>query len=369
MILHLRGYAIHFNEIIIAMAYKNLNSWPRFLERKSHMKRHSAFISLMLLSMSSAYAADRMKSEGTEVSADQVVEALEATFGITPGQRRNHIKGTCATGKFVGIVNPYSSSALFSGKPVPVVARFSLAGGNPKAPDTARSPRGMALEFRLPKKAIQHMTMLNVPMFGAAQPQTFLDALIAARPDPATGKANPEKVKAFRESHPDSKAQAEFMAKHNPPTSYASSAFFGIHTFKFLDSKGNVTLVRWKFEPRDGEQRLSDEEMKSMPHDFLEEALLNRVKKGSAQWDMIATIGKTGDTETNPTIEWPSDRKQVKLGTLSITAAMPQQGSECEGINYDPLVMSDGIEPTDDPILNFRRPAYAISFSKRVGEK
>src|SRR3970282_2733398 len=116
-----------------------------------------------------------------EVTADQAVTAIEDTFGVTPGDRLNHTKGTCAAGEFVGTsaAAAYSRSALFSGKPVPVVARFSLAGGNPKAPDTAKSARGMALEFRLPGDSLQHMTMLNTPMFGAAQPQTFLDLMIA----------------------------------------------------------------------------------------------------------------------------------------------------------------------------------------------
>lgn len=86
------------------------------------------------------------------VTADQVVTAIEGTFGVTPGERRNHTKGTCAVGEFVGSPKAaaYSRSLLFSGKPIPVVARFSVAGGNPKVPDTARNARGMALEFRLP---------------------------------------------------------------------------------------------------------------------------------------------------------------------------------------------------------------------------
>src|SRR5512141_514313 len=84
------------------------------------------------------------------VTADQVVSAIEGAFGVTPGERRNHTKGTCAAGAFVGEFKgaAYSRSALFSGQTVPVVARFSLGGGNPKAPDTAKSVRGMALEFR-----------------------------------------------------------------------------------------------------------------------------------------------------------------------------------------------------------------------------
>src|SRR5512143_2312689 len=82
-----------------------------------------------------------------EVTADQVVTAIEGTFGVTPGERRNHTKGTCAVGEFVGFpaAAAYSRSALFSGKPIPVVARFSLAGGTPTVPDTARNGRGMAL--------------------------------------------------------------------------------------------------------------------------------------------------------------------------------------------------------------------------------
>jgi catalase len=303
-----------------------------------------------------------------EVTPAQVVSALESTFGVTPGERRNHTKGMCAVGEFVGTATAavYSRSALFSGKPVPVMARFSLAGGNPKAPDTAKTARGMALEFKLPDGSLQHMTMLNTPVFGAAQPQTFLDLIVAMKPDPATGKPDPEKIKAFQASHPDSLAQAEFLAHHNPPTSYANSSYFGIHTFKFINRDNHTTLVRWQFVPQDGEQRLSDEQLESSPPNFLEQALIERTKQGPVRWDMIVTIGVAGDPEDNPTLAWPTNRQQVKAGTLTITSAMPQAGAACEKINFDPLVMADGIAPTNDPILRFRSPAYAISFGKRL---
>jgi catalase len=66
---------------------------------------------------------------------------------------------------------------------------------------------------------------------------------------------------------------------------------------------------------------------------------------------------------------WPANRKEFKAGTLTISSATPQAGAPCEKINYDPLVMADGIEATDDPILKFRSPAYAVSFSKRMQGK
>ncbi|NJD23873.1 MAG: catalase family peroxidase [Betaproteobacteria bacterium] len=301
----------------------------------------------------------------------QVVTAIEEAFGVTKGERRNHIKGTCALGEFVGTPEAaaYSRSELFSGKPLPVVARFSLAGGNPKVPDTAKSGRGMALQFQLRNGSSHHITMLNTPMFGAATPQTFIDLMQALKPDPATGKPDPEKMKAFKASHPDNLAQSEFLAANNPPASYANSAFWGIHTFKFIGRDSKTTLVRWRFVPQDGEKRLSDEELKTAGANFLEPALIERASKGPVRWDMLVTIGAPGDPEDNPTLPWSAYRKEIKAGTLTITAAMAQKGAACEAINYDPLIMADGIAPTADPILQFRSPAYAISFGKRIGER
>jgi catalase len=324
---------------------------------------HYALAGLLVLGAPLASAADK------SVTPDQAIAAIEGAFGVNPGQRRNHIKGSCAVGEFVGSKDaaPYTRSALFSGEPVPVVARFSLSGGNPKAPDTARSVRGMALQFKLPGGTLHNMAMLNTPMFGAASPQTFVDLMLALQPDPATGKPDPEKMKAFKASHPDNLAQSEYLAANNPPTSYANSAYWGIHTFKFINKKKQTTLVRWRFVPQDGEKRLSDDELKTAGANFLEQALISRAQQGPVRWDMMLTIGVAGDPEDNPTLAWPDERKQVKVGTLSLTSAMAQKGAACEPINFDPLVMADGIEPTKDPVLQFRSPAYAISFAKRLG--
>jgi len=333
------------------------------------MRTRQNTMKTLILGGALTLAAPFCIASGNEVTADQVVSAIEGTFGVTPGERRNHIKGTCAAGEFVGTPEAaaFSRSALFAGKPVPVVARFSLSGGNPKAPDTAKSARGMALEFALPDGSLQHMSMLNTPLFGAAQPQTFFDMMLAIKPDPATGKPDPEKVKAFKASHPDNKAQADFLASNNPPANYANSAFWGIHTFKFMNKDNKTTLVRWRFVPQDGEKRLSDDELKSSPPNFLEQALIEKTKQQPVKWDMMVSIGETGDTEDNPTVAWPENRKQVKAGTLTISAAIPQKGAACEKINFDPLVMGDGIAASSDPVLQFRSPAYALSFAKRIG--
>lgn len=331
------------------------------------MKRARHHI-LQAMFMAAAVQTAPSYTDASEVRPEQVISALEQTFGVHPGERRNHIKGTCAAGTFTGLpaARLYTRSALFSGVPVPVIARFSLPGGNPHAPDTARTPRGLALEFALANGSRQHMTMLSTPVFGSSSPQTFLNEIIAKQPRAATGKPDPERVKAFHAAHADSRAQAEFLARHNPPPSWASSSYFGIHTFKFVNKESSTTLVRWRFAPKAGEAELTDAQLASSPRQFLEAELIERLRRGPVQWDMIVTIGEAGDPETDPTRLWPQDRREIKAGTLTILSAQPQKGAACEKVNFDPLVMSDGIQPTNDPVLLFRSPAYAISFGKRL---
>jgi catalase len=328
---------------------------------------------LLLLAASAATVASLLApgahAADTDVNAPQMIQAFEGTFGAHQGQRRNHIKGTCASGEFVGTSDAaaLSRSPLFTGKPVPVVARFSLGGGNPDVPDAAPAPRGMGLEFRIPGGAIQHITMIDLPIFGAMSPASFRDALVAAKPDPKTGQPDPEKLKAYATSHPDSMALSKYQSGHSPTANYYQSTYFSVHTFKFIDAKGAEHPVRWRFVPRDGTKEMTAAEMKAAPHDFLEKNLIARTGKGPALWDMIVYVGEPGDPQDNPTLAWPETRKHFTAGTLSIKQAAPQQkGMACEPINFDPLVMADGIAPTNDPILLFRSPAYAVSFAKRV---
>jgi catalase len=303
-----------------------------------------------------------------EVSPVDMVAAMEKAFGVTPGQRRNHTKGTCAVGEFTGLTDGagYSRSGLFSGSPVPVTARFSVGGGDPHANDSDKGVRGMALEFKLPDGGLQHMTMLNVPIFGASVPQTFFDLLVALKPDEATGHPNPDAVKAFAESHPDFQAMGHFIETHNPPTSYANSPYYSLHAFRFMNKDNNSTLVRWEFQPQDGVKPLSDEELQKGVADFLEKTLIDRAGQSSIRWDMYIRIGQPGDAETDASQPWPEDRLKVKVGTLSLTGASSQADGTCEKINFDPLVVADGIAPTDDPVLRIRSGAYAVSYGKRL---
>ncbi|MBD2839828.1 catalase family peroxidase [Pseudomonas sp. JM0905a] len=309
-----------------------------------------------------AYAAEEAPFDPVEMTS-----AFEGTFGVHPGLRRNHVKGTCAVGEFIGSADgaKYSRSALFSGQTIPVIARFSLDGGNPKQSDAAKAVQGMALEFKLPGGGLQHMTMVNVPVFFST-PEGFRDLVLALKPDPATGVPDPEVFKAFVGKHPDFNPLGAAIQGRNPFVGYDTSYYNSLHAFWFLDKNDKKTLVRWHFEPVDGVKNLTDEEAAKAPTDFLEQGLIARTQKSPAKWDMYITIGQPGDAETDPSQLWPADREKVKVGTLAITQAMAQKDGSCGPINFDPIVVADGIQITDDPVLKARSAAYAVSFGKRM---
>ena len=58
----------------------------------------------------------------------------------------------------------------------------------------------------------------------------------------------------------------------------------------------------------------------------------------------------------------------INAGTLVLQQAEQQNSGECRDINYDPLILPRGIEPSDDPLLAARSAAYASSYLRRTSE-
>ncbi len=309
-------------------------------------------------------AALPVAAHATEANEEAIVNALNTIFGAQK-VRASHAKGQCVKGTFT----PAADAAGLSKSPsfkaaVPVLARFSMGGGNPKIPD-ATKPAVRALAFRLdPDGKSSDFAFVNAPVQFAKNPAQMLGFLQARFPA-ADGKPDPAKIKAFAEANPETTTQGKWLAGRPVPASYAGVSYWGVHAYTLTNDKGEAKVVKLKLVPTAGELGLSDDEAKAKPADFLVAELTERLAKAAASFDLVAILGEAGDPTDNPTAMWPEDaRKHVKLGTLAITAL--ENNATCDAGVFDPTVLADGIAgPKDDPLFEIRSPAYAISLSRR----
>ena len=332
--------------------------------------RRSSFAQRAVLSAVACAAAALAAPAGAQVDPNQMVNAFEAAGGKHEGFRRSGAKGLCAVAEFVGNAEgrALSVSSAFSGKPVHVVARFSIGGGNPKAPDNAKSQRNMALQFDLPNNETWLMGNISAPIFGASSPQQMLGRVTSLAIDPETKKVDAEKVKAFADANPEVLLQGKYFASQPVPASFGKVNYWGVHAFGFTDAAGKKQFGKWVFEPVGGTQGLSDDEAKAKGAEFLFDDLRQRVAAGPVAFDFMVQLAQPGDKIDSAVTPLPEDRKKISVGRLTIKSVSPDTTGPCVTINYNPMVLPKGVEASADPMLAARAAPYAISLSRRLVE-
>ena len=305
-----------------------------------------------------------------QVDPSVFLNQFESTFGKNDGFRRSGAKGVCAVGEFVGSADgrALSVASAFSGKPVPVVVRFSVGGANPKAPDNARSQRNLALQFNLPGGEVWQMGNISAPVFGAATPEQFLGRLQSLQPDPATKAADPAKVKAFADANPEVLLQGRYFASQPVPASFGGVNYWGVHAFGFVNAKGEKQFGKWIFEPVGGTQSLTDDEAKAKGPSFLFDELRSRVAGPGAAFDFKLQLAQPGDRIDSSVVPLPDDRRKVTMGRLTIKSVSADATGECLNITFVPTLLPKGVEPSADPLLPARAAPYAIGLGRRLGE-
>ena len=315
-------------------------------------------------------AAHAQPAPAAPVDPNDFLNQFESTFGKFEGYRRSGAKGICAAGEFVGSAEgrALSTSSAFSGRPVPVLVRFSVGGANPKAPDNTKSQRNMALQFDLPDGERWQLGNISAPVFGASTPQQFFGRLASLQPDPATRMPDPAKVKAFADANPEVLLQGRYFASQPVPASFGSVNYWGVHAFGFVDAAGKRQFGKWIFEPVGGVQGLTDDEARAKGPAFLFDDLRQRVKDGAVAFDFNLQLAEPGDRLDSATVPLPEGRRKARLGVLKITSVSPDGGGGCLAITYNPLVLPKGIEPSADPMIAARAAPYGVGLARRLIE-
>lgn len=327
-------------------------------------------IGAVLLCVAGAFAYTGGWLSPDRLTPSRIVDQFETNNGAHPGFRRNHSKGVCFTGWFDsdGSGSRLSKAKVFAAGRTPIFGRFAIANGQPAMPDTPAAVHSMAVNFTLPNGELWRTGMNGIPVFPVGNVRDFYDQLVASRPDPATGKPDPARMSAFMASHPAS-ARAVGLIKGQPLASaFANTSYNSLDAFLFVDKSGRRTPVRWSMVAEDAFAAAKPDPTQKQDPNYQFDDLARRLGNGPIRWQMIATIGRPGDPTDDPSIPWPAGRETVRLGMLTIDRLQDEAHGACRDVTFDPLILPDGIAPSDDPILSARSAAYAQSFRRRAGE-
>ena len=301
---------------------------------------------------------------------NDLIAQFDAIFGEHPGFRPAHAKGAMLTGVFT----PYVAAAGLTRAPhmlrpsTPVTVRFSNSTGLPLVPDNDpnANPRGMAVRFHLAEHSHTDIVSHSTDGFPTRTGPEFLEFLralaasdLAAPPDPA----HPKPIEVFLGSHP---AALKFVQTPKPaPSSFAREAYYGVTAMAFINQHGLRQFGRYQILPEVGVEHLDDAAAAAKDGNYLFDELKARVASGAIRFRVAVQLANPGEVVDDATIHWAANCRVVDLGTLALTALVAEETAEHKRIIFDPIPRVDGIEPSNDPLLELRAAVYLISGRRR----
>ena len=314
-----------------------------------------------------ALAAQEKSTPPQKSLPQQIADVMvQLAGGIHTGYRFTHAKGIVCTGTFTPAPTAasISTAAHLHGGPVEVTVRFSDGTGNPQIPDTDPNgaPRGMAIRFGLPGKAFTDIVANSHNGFFVGTGEdflAFLQAIAATTPQ----SPHPSPIEAFLGSHP--RALKVAVDSKPLPVSFATLAFYGNNAFRFVDQAGTKRAGRYQIIPAAGVAHLDSAAAAKAGPNYLFEDLPKRLAKGPVKYRLYVQLANPGDPTNDGSIVWPSDRKRVELGTISVTKVAPNNEELQRSLTFNPIYVTSGIELSDDPLVPLRSAVYALSVAHR----
>lgn len=299
--------------------------------------------------------------------AQDIVHRIRAILGDFKGYRALHADGRLYRGVFRAsdAASRYSRAQHLQGTDVPATVRFSKGGGDPFAHFGATV--GMATRFYLPDGQFTNSVMLSQKLFFANSIEQLVALLEALKPLPGQATPNRDGLNAFLAANANVAYSFKLRSESLAPVSFAHTEFNSVHAFVFRNVHDVGTAARMHWVPVAGVKGQKLEEITAQPADVLFAELEARLARAPAEFDLQLELAEEGDALDDATALWPESRRRVTIGRLRVEQPITEAEVGDPVMNHDPTVLTDGIEATDDPILQIRRGVYEVSAAQRSG--
>ncbi len=295
-----------------------------------------------------------------------ILKQFETLFGSHPGFRPAHAKGALVEGTFTRApgADYLTTAPHIARASTPVTVRFSDATGLPQIPDSNpnASPHGMATRFHLAERVHTDIIAHSTDGFPTRTGEEFLEFLRAvAASDPS--KPSPSPIEVFLGSHP--KALAFVQTPKPAPSSFAREAYFGVTAMRFTNKDGLTRFGRYRIIPEAGVDHLSDSDAAARSANFLFDELNERIAKGPIAFRVLVQLADGEDVVDDATVHWPEERTVSDFGRIVLTSLIADDAAAQKQIIFDPIPRVEGIDPSEDPLLELRAAVYLMSGRKR----
>lgn len=302
-------------------------------------------------------------------------------------ERVVHARGSGAHGVFEAYgkvgdqpIAKYTRARLFdtAGKQTPVFTRFSTVIHGGHSPETLRDPRGFAVKFYT-EDGNWDLVGNNLKVFFIRDAMKFPDMVHAFKPDPITNRQDNARFFDFIANTPESMHMITFLlSPWGIPASYRFMEGSGVNTYKWVNAEGVGHLVKYHWVPKQGVHGLTQEQADQIQGKNFNHAtqdLYEAIASGDfPQWEMQVQLMEDGEhpeldfDPLDATKIWPEDKfPMMPVGMMTLNRNPQNYFAEVEQVAFGTGVLVDGLDFSDDKLLQGRTFSYSDTQRHRVG--
>ncbi len=302
-------------------------------------------------------------------------------------ERVVHARGAGAHGSFEAYgtvggesIAKYTRAKLFQevGKRTPVFVRFSTVIHGGTSPETLRDPRGFAVKFYT-EDGNWDLVGNNLKVFFVRDAIKFPDFIHAFKPDPVTNIQDPNRQFDFVSLSPETMHTITWLfSPWGIPANYRHMEGSGVNTYKWYNDKGEGVLIKYHWVPKAGVKNLTQAEANAIQATNFNHAtqdLYDAIARGEGpEWEFCVQIMSD---DAHPELDfdplddtkiWPEDTfPLLPVGRMTLDRNPVNYFAEVEQASFGTGVLVDGLDFSDDKMLQGRTLSYSDTQRHRVG--
>lgn len=322
-------------------------------------------------------------SDGPVLLQDTILhEALEDFVNEKMIERSVHTKGYGAFGYFITqkSMKPYTSAEFLQtpGQKIQTFSRFSLAVSNKGTPDTSRNVRGFSTKFYT-NAGVFDLLCNHIPVFLVRDSIKFPAAIKSLSPSPINNLLDPSSFWKFVSENPES-VHFLLMLYSDLGTidNLRRVRYYGVNTYVWKNAQGKKHYVKYHWIPLLGEKNIDRQmsvKIAGENPNIAGEDLYNTIANGKAvEFDLcvqLMSFSESYNLSFDPlddTKVWSEDDYPlISVGKLVLNKNVDEYKNQVEKVAFSPANLLEGIELSDDRMLQGRSFIYWDAQRRRLG--